>query len=142
MVQGSGGTYLFRRVEVLFPYGLEIGRNSTVGWFSLLDARGRIVIGDNVTIASYVKIITESHDTWSKDFKAIFRSVVIDDYAWICTGATIQQGVTIGKGAVVAAGAVVTKDVPSYSIVGGVPAKVIGKRTEELDYSPSTPVLH
>lgn len=100
------------------------------------------MIGDNVTIASYVKIITGSHDTQSKDFRAIFKPVVINDYAWICTGAMIQQGVTIGKGAVVAAGAVVTKDVPPYSIVGGVPAKVIGGRTEDLDYSPCTPFLH
>jgi maltose O-acetyltransferase len=47
----------------------------------------------------------------------------------------ILPGVTIGKGAVVAAGAVVTKDVPPYAIVGGVPAKVIGERTKDLRYT-------
>ena len=135
-------TFFFRRVEVLFPYGLKIGSNSTVGWFSLIDARGGIIIGNNVVIASYVKIITGSHNVQSRNFEAIFKPIFIDDYAWICTGAIILQGVSIGKGAVVAAGAVVVKDVPPYSIVGGVPAKIIGTRKKDLDYKPTTPFLH
>ncbi|MFC5535793.1 acyltransferase [Rhodocytophaga aerolata] len=51
--------------------------------------------------------------------------VIIEDNVWLATRCTILKGVTIGKGAVVAAGAVVTKDVPPYTLVGGVPAKVI-----------------
>ena len=54
--------------------------------------------------------------------------VVIEDYVWISSRATILPGVHIGKGAVIASGAVVTNDVPENAIVGGVPAKVIGKR--------------
>lgn len=55
-------------------------------------------------------------------------NIIIEDDVWIGRGATIMSGVRIGKGAVVAAGAIVTKDVASYTIVGGVPAKVIKKR--------------
>ena len=55
-------------------------------------------------------------------------NIVIDDDVWIGYGATILSGVHIGQGAVIAAGAVVTKDVPPYAIVGGVPAKVIKYR--------------
>ena len=58
-------------------------------------------------------------------------SIEIGNDVWIGTRATILEGVTIGDGAVVAAGAVVTKDVPSYAIVGGVPAKVIRYRFDE-----------
>ena len=56
--------------------------------------------------------------------------IIVDDDVWIGYGATIMSGVHIGQGAVVAAGAVVTKDVPPYAIVGGVPAKVIKYRSE------------
>lgn len=63
-------------------------------------------------------------------------SVVIGNDVWLGYGAKIIEGVTIGDGAVVAAGAVVTKDVPPYAIVGGVPAKVIKYRflEEDIDY--------
>lgn len=136
------GSYLFRRTEILFPKGLYVGKYSNIGWFTLLDARGGIAIGDNVTIASYVKLITGSHDIDSPDFEAHFIPITVGDYAWICTGATICQGVNIGEGAVVAAGAVVTKDVEPYTVVGGVPAKMIGERNKELTYHTSTPFLH
>ena len=72
--------------------------------------------------------------------------IVVDDDVWIGYGATIMSGVHVGQGAFVAAGAVVTKDIPPYAIVGGVPAKVIKYRfkpemIEELmkvDYSNLT----
>lgn len=135
-------TYFFRRVEVLFPKGIHIGDYCTVGWFTLLDARGGIKIGNNVSIASYVKLITGSHDLQSKTHQALFRPIEIGDYAWICTGATILQGVKIGEGAVVASNAVCTKDIPPYTVWGGVPAKCIGERTKDLEYYPITELLH
>ena len=72
--------------------------------------------------------------------------IIVDDDVWIGYGATIMSGIHIGQGAVVAAGAVVTKDVPPYAIVGGVPAKVIKYRFEpemieellKIDYSKLT----
>lgn len=136
------GSYLFRRTEILFPKGLWVEKYSNIGWFTLLDARGGIKIGNNVTIASYVKLITGSHDINSADFQAYFHPIIVDDYVWICTGATICQNVHIGEGAVVAAGAVVTKDVEPYTVVGGVPAKKIGERKKGQVYHTSTPFFH
>ena len=59
----------------------------------------------------------------------------IDDYVWIGTRAMIMPGVRVGKGAMVMPGAIVTKNIDAYSIVAGIPAKVIGKRNNNLEYN-------
>ncbi len=141
------------------PTGISIGNNTIIGNDAFLDGRfyrmyqpgeskfssylksftrveGRpLTIGDNVSIAGYVQIYTMEHDIDDPDFKEIGAPVVIEDYAVIGSRVTILPGVTIGKGAVVAAGAVVTKDVPSYTVVGGVPAKYIKDRNKNVRYT-------
>lgn len=57
----------------------------------------------------------------------------IGEYAWVCSRSIILPGIKIGRGAIIASGAIVTKDVPDYAIVGGVPAKILGHR-EKKDY--------
>ena len=87
-----------------------------------------------------VKLLAEKYEATSKG------DIIVDDDVWIGYGTTIMSGVHIGQGAVIAAGAVVTKDVPPYAIVGGVPAKVIKYRFEpemikellKIDYSKLT----
>lgn len=136
-------SYPCRRVEVLLPRGLVLGDGVAVGWFAELDARGGITVGHDTNISSHAKLITGSHDIDDPDFTADFRPIIIGHHCWIGTGATILQGVTIGDGAVVAAGAVVTKNIPPYTVVGGVPAKVIRERNRELRYkNGSAPFLH
>ena len=93
-----------------------------------------ITIGDNVSISHNVSIVTGGHDLNSRDFVGVFKPIEISNYVWIGLNVTILQGITIGKGAVVAAGSVVTKDIPSYAIVAGVPAKIIGERNRSLEY--------
>lgn len=135
-------SFFFRRVEVLGPNKLVVSENVTVGWFSLVDARGGITIKNNVNIASYVKLITGSHDVNDPEFAAVFKPINIEKNVSIFTGATILQGVTIGEAAIVCAGAVVTKDVPPYAIVAGVPAKIIKYREKkEYNYKVTTPFL-
>ena len=56
---------------------------------------------------------------------------MIDDYVWICTGATVCANVHIGEGAVIAAGAVVTQDVAPNTVVAGMPARVIKEKDEQ-----------
>lgn len=128
-------TRISKRVDVRCPYRIKIGAYSNVNKRTLLDGRGGLlVIGNNVDIAQDVNIWTLEHDYNDPYYKAKGEPVIIDDYAWIASRATILPGVHIGRGAVVAAGAVVTKDVLPMTIVGGVPAKVIGKRDVEPQY--------
>lgn len=70
----------------------------------------------------------------SKHFEAIYKPIIIDDYAWLGAGCTILQGVHIGKGAVVCAGAVVTNDINPYEVVAGIPARMIKHRNKDLSY--------
>lgn len=117
---------------------LHIGECCCIG-VSRMQAHARIEIGDCVVINDDVKIITGSHDIHSPTYDHIFSPIVIEDHAWIATGAMILKGVKIGRGAVVAAGAVVVKDVRSFAIVGGNPAKEIGTRNiERFEYIPSS----
>ena len=117
------------------PRNIIIGRGTVVGDNALLDGRASLRIGDHVDIASEVMIYNSEHDLESKDFRAIEEGVEIGSHAFIGPRAIILPGVNIGKGAVVGAGAVVTKDVKENSMVGGVPAKVIGERkNRQLNY--------
>lgn len=107
---------------------LRIGEDSIIGSGIFIDGRAKVSIGNHVDIASEVMIYNSEHDINSEDFKAILEEVVIGDYVFIGPRVIILPGISIGKGVVIAAGAVVTKDVPDFAIVGGVPAQIIGER--------------
>jgi acetyltransferase-like isoleucine patch superfamily enzyme len=110
------------------PKFITIGEDSIIGDNAFLDGRKPLTIGNHVDIASEVRVYNSEHDVHSEDFHATESPVFIEDYVFIGPRVTIMPGVTIKKGAVVAGGAVVTKDVAEFSIVGGIPAIIIGTR--------------
>ena len=118
---------------------VSIGRNNL-----FLCSRAKIHIGDHVMFGPNVTVITGRHRidlvgrymitvTDNEKRPEDDQEVVFEGDNWIGANATILQGVTIGRGAVIAAGAVVTKDVPDYAIVGGVPAKLLKYRFNEQE---------
>lgn len=118
-----------------------IGKGTIINHGCFLYTTGGLTIGDQVSISRGVWLVTGSHDMNAPRFPDIYKPIVIGNYAWIGVRATILSGVTIGEGAVVMAGAVVTRDVPPYAVVGGVPARVVRKRElrnpfYEMDYRP------
>lgn len=115
-------------------FKIVIGKNSVINRKCYLDGRGGITIGDNVSISPEVHLITASHDLRSENFGYITKAIVVNDYVWIGSRATILPGVSLGKGCVVATGSVVTKNVDEFDVVAGVPAKVVGKRPRTLNY--------
>lgn len=125
---------VYHGLWVVAPWRLTIGESSVVGDHAILDARGGITIGRNVNLSTNVAIWTGQHDYQSSDFGYVEGPVHVRDYAWLSFRATVLPGVTVGEGAVVAACAVVTKDVAPYTVVAGVPAKVIGTRNRDLRY--------
>ena len=134
---------LFKRLDsfaLIYPgvrlshcYGISAGQSFSINSGALIDGRGGVTIGDHVMIGPYVVIVSSDHDfrQVEKPMTAcdhILKPVFIGNDVWIGAQAVISAGVTIGNGAVVAAGAVVTVDVGDFEIVGGVPARVIGRR--------------
>lgn len=112
---------------------MVIGESTWIGQMCYLHSAGGIEIGKNVGIGPRVSILTSHHNLENTkkpiiQNNLIFKKVIIEDDCDIGTGAIILPGVTIGKGAQIGAGAVVTKNVKPYSVVGGVPAKLIRLR--------------
>jgi len=116
---------------------IEIAENTTINRRCFLDGRGRLFIGDRVSISPEVHLITGDHDYNSPGFTFRSKDVIIEDYVWVGSRATILPGVTLGEGAVICAGAVVTKDVEPFSVVAGIPAVKIRERNRDLNYNPS-----
>lgn len=117
-----------------FSPSITIGDNVSIGDFSHITAIDKITIGNGVLTGQFVTITDNSHgasNLLDADIAPTYRElfskgpVNIEENVWIGEKASIMPGVTIGKGAVVAANAVVTKDVPPYTLVAGVPAKII-----------------
>ena len=112
---GPGATIYTTGAKLFFKHHVVVGPNLTI----ITDDHNASVLG-NYICETYEKRECDDQD------------VSIKSDVWIGCNVTILKGVTIGRGSVVAAGAVVTKSCPPYSIIGGVPAKVIKKRfTEE-----------
>lgn len=109
---------------------LTVGRNSRINGVHISVSQ-QVQIGNNVRIAPYCIIIDNDYHKIDDHFsdEGTRSAITIEDDVWITMNCMIMKGVRIGKGAVIAAGAVVTRDVAPYTVVGGVPAKVI-KRME------------
>lgn len=110
------------------PRNIKIGEDTIIGETVVLDGRDKLEIGNHVGFGSEVMVYNSKHDIDDEQFSPVNGPVKIGDYVYVGPRAMIMPGVKVGRGAVVAAGAIVTKDVPPFSIVAGIPAQVIGER--------------
>ena len=107
-------------------YGvISIGDDCDIASGVLLNMTAKLTIGHGVLMGHDVSFFGADHDPDDPQMPARFAPITVQDGAWIASKASILKGVTVGQGAVVAYGAVVTRDVPPYGIVGGVPARFI-----------------
>lgn len=152
-----GNNTTFGRGTVFWaPNKMTIGNNVYIGKYCTLQAD--MEIGNNIDIANNVGLIGKYDHDYSKvgvsikdapwigdasyDFKGKDKKIIIDDDVWIGFGSVVFTGVHIHRGAIVAAGSIVTKDVPSYAIVGGNPARVLGQRFTEKEIKAHEDILY
>ena len=112
---------------------MRIGDDTHINSGTTVCAATRVEIGERVEIAPYVSIYdTNFHQIYDRNTPPEARPVVIEDDVWLCTKSTVLPGVRIGRGAVVSAHALVTRDVEPFTVVSGVPAKVVRRLDPEL----------
>lgn len=124
------------------PFYTDFGKNITIGKDVFINSgchfqdQGGIAIGDGTMIGHNVVLATINHDLEPEKMrKNHYAPIAIGRHVWIGSNATILPGITVGDWAVVSAGAVVTKDIPPFTVAGGVPAKVMKviKKMEKED---------
>lgn len=128
---------IYGGAEIRAPWNITIGDNTIIGDEAKLDGRNSIIIGNNVNFSTGVWIWTDQHNVNSETFDSLdpaLGKVIIEDRVWLGPRTMILPGKIIQEGAVVAGGAVVTKNLESFTIYAGIPAKKIGARNKNLKY--------
>lgn len=117
--------------EIWQPWKLKLGEYVALSEHVICYSVDAITIGNHATVSRDTFLCCASHDISSPNMELTYAPIVIGDNAWIAARAIVLPGRTIGAGAVVAAGSVVVKDVAPWTVVGGNPAVVVGKRQLE-----------
>jgi maltose O-acetyltransferase len=130
------GTRVLSKVTIYHPHNVILGNHVGISCSCQLNGAGGIVIGDHVLLGPGVMVWSQNHAFRSLNTPIAEQgyeraTVTIQDDCWIGAGAIVLAGVCLGHGTVVAAGAVVTKSTEPFSIVAGVPAKIIGSRLRD-----------
>ena len=112
---------------------IRIGDNCSINSFCYLSGNGGIEIGSNVRIATQCVIVSANHNFDRIDIPITLQGetpekIIIEDDCWLGAGVKVLAGVTIGHGSVIGAGSVITHDIPPYSVVVGVPGRVLRSR--------------
>lgn len=119
---------IYSSARIYKPWNLEMDAYSCLGPQVDCYNVDKVFIGAHATVSQKSYLCAGSHDITKKNKPAIYGRIIIEDQAWVAADVFIGMGVTIGQGAVVGARASVFKDVESWTVVGGNPAKFIKKR--------------
>ena len=115
---------------------ISIGNRTSINHYTVINGEGGVTIGDSVMVAAFVAMFAANHHFDDPTLSILEQGtstkggIKIEDDVWIGTHVVILDGVIIGKGSVIGAGSIVTKNVPPYSVVMGVPGKTVRSRRQ------------
>jgi maltose O-acetyltransferase len=121
-------------VVIHAPRGVTLGPRSVINEEAIVDGRGGVLIGADVSVSMRATILSASHDPASEDFHYRARRTVLEDRVWVGAGAVVLDGAHVGRGTVLAAGSVLHGRAEPWTIYGGIPARAIGVRPVVDDY--------
>lgn len=130
---------VYPSTHLYMPWNVEIGEWSALGEDVLVYSLGKVSIGRSVTLSYRAHVCAGTHDLNDPALPLLKPPVMIEDGVWVGTEAFIGPGIRVGQAAVVGARAVVVKNVSPLDIVGGNPARVIGRRAIRKMSSPIDP---
>ena len=119
------------RVNVKYPWLLEIGNYVWIGENVWIDNLGKVKIGDNVCISQGAMLLTGNHNYKKSTFDLIIKEIILEDGVWIGAKAIVCPGVNCGSNSFLTAGSVATKNMEQFMIYQGNPAMPIKKREIE-----------
>lgn len=122
------GVVIRSRVNITFPWRVEIGDHVWIGDEVMILSLGPVRIGSHTCISQRAFLCTGSHEHRKETFDLVVKPVTVGDSCWIGAQAFVGPGVTVGSGATVAAGAVAIQNVGAGKIVAGNPAAAVGQR--------------
>ena len=120
--------HIYNTATIYFPWNFIIGDHSAIGEDAMIYNLGPITIGAQVTISQRAHLCAGTHDHTDPTLPLLKPPIAVQDRAWVCADAFIGPNITVGEGAIVGARAVAVKDVPSWMIVAGNPARSIKER--------------
>jgi len=130
-----GNSVILCNVETEGWWNIKIGDGVCINSFCHINGRGGLLIGDNVSISVYTKILSVSKDKDSSDFRSVKKPVVIESRVWTGINSVILPGSILKEGCILAAGSVaIGKEYAAYKVYSGVPAKYICDRGSDLQY--------
>ena len=124
---------IYPSAKIYIPWNLKVDDFSSIGEWVLIYNLGKVSIGKAVTISHKAHICSGTHKYQEPELPLVKNPITINNYVWICSEAFIGPGCKIGEGAILGARTVAIKNVNSWEIVGGNPAKFIKKRKMQND---------
>ena len=124
---------VYSSAKIYMPWHLEMHENSCLAAEVDCYNVNKVILKANTIVSQKAYLCTASHEINNRNFQLITAPIILEDQSWVGASAFIGMGVTIGQGAVVGATASVYKDVPSWTVVGGNPAKFLKNRNISND---------